>query len=132
TERLHANETQRRALLADVAHELRPPLSVIRGNVEGMLDGVYPPDDAHLGPGLAGRARRLRGGGGRPGELAGDAAAALRPRGSRAGVSLEVGATAPVPEVDVDQVRIGEALGNLLTNPIPHTPRGGAVRVAGG
>src|SRR4029450_12744743 len=50
TQRLQANETQRRALLADVAHELRTPLSVIRGNVEGMLDGVYPPDDAHLGP----------------------------------------------------------------------------------
>ena len=50
TERLQANETQRRALLADVAHELRTPLSVIRGNVEGMLDGVYPADETHLGP----------------------------------------------------------------------------------
>jgi signal transduction histidine kinase len=32
TARLQANEAQRRALLADVAHELRTPLSVIRGN----------------------------------------------------------------------------------------------------
>jgi HAMP domain-containing protein len=48
--RLEANEAQRRNLLADVAHELRTPLSVIRGNVEGVLDGLYPADEAHLGP----------------------------------------------------------------------------------
>jgi signal transduction histidine kinase len=148
TERLQANETQRRALLADVAHELRTPLSVIRGNVEGMLDGVYPADEAHLAPVLeetavmarllddlqtlstaeAGVLRlhreRLD-----PVALARDAAAAFRPRADRAGVGLECLATAPVPEVEVDQVRIGEVLANLLTNAIRHTPRGGTVRV---
>ena len=148
TERLQANETQRRALLADVAHELRTPLSVIRGNVEGMLDGVYPPDEAHLGPVLeetAVMARllddlqtlstaeagvlRLHRERVDPLALAQDAAAALRPRAARAGVSLDVRGAAPVPEVDVDQVRIGEVLANLLTNAIRHTPRGGAVRV---
>jgi signal transduction histidine kinase len=148
TERLQANETQRRALLADVAHELRTPLSVIRGNVEGMLDGVYPPDEAHLGPVLeetAVMARllddlqtlstaeagvlRLHRERVDPLGLAQDTAAALRPRAERSGVSLDVRATAPVSEVDVDQVRIGEVLANLLTNAIRHTPRGGAVRV---
>src|SRR2546428_8123000 len=49
-ERLSANEEQRRNLLADLAHELRTPLSVIQGNLEGMLDGLYPPDQAHLEP----------------------------------------------------------------------------------
>ena len=48
TTRLQTNEEQRRNLFADVAHELRTPLSVIRGNTEGMLDGVYPRDDARL------------------------------------------------------------------------------------
>src|SRR5205823_897865 len=48
TTRLQTNEEQRRNLFADVAHELRTPLSVIRGNAEGMLDGVYPRDDARL------------------------------------------------------------------------------------
>src|SRR5207249_12307805 len=46
--RLAAGEEQRRNLVADVAHELRTPLSVIQGNTEGMLDGLYPADRAHL------------------------------------------------------------------------------------
>ncbi len=49
-ERLQANDEQRRNLLADVTHELRTPLTVIQGNLEGLLDGVYPRDDAHLAP----------------------------------------------------------------------------------
>ena len=149
TERLQANETQRRALLADVTHELRTPLSVIRGNIEGMLDGVYPPDEAHLGPVLeetAVMARllddlqtlstaeagvlRLHRERVDPGALAQDAAAAFRARADRSGVELECRAAGPVPEVDVDPVRIGEVLANLLTNAIRHTPRGGSVRVA--
>jgi signal transduction histidine kinase len=148
TERLQANEAQRRALLADVAHELRTPLSVIRGNVEGMLDGVYPADEAHLGPVLeetAVMARllddlqtlstaeagvlRLHRERVDPLSLAQDAAAAMRARADRAGVGLECRAAAPVPEVDADPVRIGEVLANLLTNAIRHTPRGGSVRV---
>ena len=148
TERLQASETQRRALLADVAHELRTPLSVIRGNVEGMLDGVYPPDEAHLGPVLeetAVMARllddlqtlstaeagvlRLHRERIDPAALAQDAAAAFRSRADRAGVGLDCRAAGPVPEVDVDPVRIGEVLANLLTNAIRHTPSGGAVRV---
>ena len=151
TERLQANETQRRALLADVAHELRTPLSVIRGNVEGMLDGVYPADEAHLGPVLeetavmarllddlqilstaeAGVLRlhreRLD-----PVALAQDTTAAFRTRADRAGVGLACRAAAPVPEVDVDPVRIGEVLANLLTNAIRHTPQGGSVEVVVG
>jgi two-component system, OmpR family, sensor histidine kinase BaeS len=148
TERLQANETQRRALLADVAHELRTPLSVIRGNVEGMLDGVYPADEAHLGPVLeetAVMARllddlqllstaeagvlRLHRERVDPATLARDAAAAFRARADRAGVELDCRVAAGVPELDVDPVRIGEVLGNLLSNAIRHTPAGGSVRV---
>lgn len=36
----HADH-QRRNMTADVAHELRTPIHVLRGNLEGMLDGVY-------------------------------------------------------------------------------------------
>jgi two-component system, OmpR family, sensor histidine kinase BaeS len=148
TQRLEANEAQRRSLLADVAHELRTPLSVIRGNVEGMLDGVYPADETHLGPILeetAVMARllddlqtlstaeagvlRLHRERVDPAVLAQDAAAAFRARAERAGVRLDWRPEAGVPELDVDPLRIGEVLANLLANAIRHTPRGGSVQV---
>jgi signal transduction histidine kinase len=49
-ERLASNEERRRELFADIAHELRTPLSVLRGDLEAIVDGVYPADPAHLRP----------------------------------------------------------------------------------
>ncbi|HEY3312377.1 MAG TPA: HAMP domain-containing sensor histidine kinase [Anaerolineales bacterium] len=46
--RLYVSDEKRRNLLADVTHELRTPLTVIQGNLEGMLDGVYPADETNL------------------------------------------------------------------------------------
>ena len=147
--RLEANEAQRRGLLADVAHELRTPLSVIRGNLEGVLDGVYPADAEHLRPILeetammarllddlqtlstaeAGRLRlhreRLD-----PAALAEDAVAAFRGRAAQAGVALACHAAPGGPALEADPVRIGEVLANLLTNAVRHTPPGGTVTVA--
>src|SRR2546422_957914 len=48
TARLESDERQRRRLLADVSHELRTPLSVVQGNLEALVDGVYPADETHL------------------------------------------------------------------------------------
>jgi len=47
-ERLEATEQERQNLLADIAHELRTPVSVIQANLELMLDGVYAADAARL------------------------------------------------------------------------------------
>ncbi|MBN2556838.1 MAG: HAMP domain-containing protein [Anaerolineales bacterium] len=41
-------ESNRRAMTADIAHELRTPLSIQRINLEAMQDGVYPLDQANL------------------------------------------------------------------------------------
>src|SRR5688572_3001297 len=46
--RLQANDQQRRDMLADLTHELRTPLTIMRGNLEGMLDGLYPVEEARL------------------------------------------------------------------------------------
>ena len=43
-EALELSDRERRDLLADIAHELRTPLTVIRGKLEGIVDGIYPPD----------------------------------------------------------------------------------------
>jgi len=147
--RLEANEEQRRRLLADVAHELRTPLSVIRGNVEGILDGLYPADAAHLAPVLeeaavmsrllddlqtlstaeAG-ALRLHRERVDPAALVQDAVTAFRPRAQRAGVTLDWRAgSGALRELDADPVRVGEVLANLLANALRHTPSGGVIAV---
>src|SRR6185503_20474538 len=48
TERLALADRQRRDLMADLAHELRTPLSVLQGRIEGLIDGVYPLEPGQL------------------------------------------------------------------------------------
>ena len=151
TKRLQANEEQRRNLLADVAHELRTPLSVIQGGAEGMLDGLYPIDRAHLEPLLeetrvmsrllddlqvlstaeAG-ALRLHRESVDPGTLVEDAAAAFRGPAETAHVSLELRVASGLPALEVDPVRIGQVLANLLSNAVRHSTAGGSVIVSAG
>ncbi len=149
TERLETNEERRRELLADVAHELRTPLQAIRGSVEGMLDGLYPADAAHLRPvldrtelmarllddlrtlsmaeaGVLALHREAVD----PHVIAEDGATAFRPSAERAGVHLDViVAPGTPPSIEVDPVRVSEVLANLLANAIRHTPREGRVTV---
>ncbi len=47
-EQLGNNETERRSLIANIANELRTPLTMLRENIEGLLDGNFARDDAHL------------------------------------------------------------------------------------
>jgi signal transduction histidine kinase len=49
---LERNDRERRDMLADIAHELRTPLTVLRGRLEGILDGIYQPDEDHIVPAL--------------------------------------------------------------------------------
>jgi signal transduction histidine kinase len=147
-ERLEADEQRRRDLLADVAHELRTPLSVIQGNAEGMLDGLYPIDRSHLEPLLeetkvmsrlledlqtlstaeAGALRLHR----EPvaaSDIVEEAVAAFASAASKAGIRLEHRVAPGLPTLDADPVRIGQVLANLLSNAVRLTPNGGTVTV---
>ncbi len=147
--RLKAMDEQRRSFLADVTHELRTPLSVIRGQAEAIADGVYPADAAHLAPILDATATLdrlvddlrtlvLTDAGNlvlhkEPtdlGVLVHDTVESFGPQAQTAGVSLTVEADDKIPMVEVDPARIRQVIGNLLSNAIRHTPSGGSVKVA--
>ncbi|HUK76885.1 MAG TPA: ATP-binding protein [Thermoleophilia bacterium] len=147
TRRLQLNEEQRRALLADVAHELRTPLSVVRGNVEGMLDGVIPRDDERLASLLAATQRMTRlledlqtlstAQAGvlhlhreptDPRRLVDDVVRAFAPLAGERGVSLTAQADG-APELEADPMRLRQVLDNLVANAVRYTPQGGSVVV---
>ncbi len=148
--RLEAGEARRRSLLADVTHELRTPLTVMQGNLEGVLDGVYPADAEHLRPILDEmqvlsrliddlRTLALAESGSLTlhreptdlGVLAGETVAAFRSQAEAAGVRLELSVADDLPLLPVDPVRLREVLANLIANALRYTPAGGQVRVAG-
>ncbi|MFE7121703.1 sensor histidine kinase, partial [Streptomyces sp. NPDC057654] len=138
---------QRRAMVGDVAHELRTPLSNIRGWLEAAQDGVAAPDGEfiaslheeavllqHVIDDLqdlaAADAGELRVHPEPVGaaDLLGQVAAAHRARAEAAGVTV----TTDVPpghRLTADPVRLRQAVGNLVSNAVRHTPPGGAVRV---
>jgi two-component system, OmpR family, sensor histidine kinase BaeS len=147
--RLKAIDDQRRSFLADVTHELRTPLSVIRGQAEAISDGVYPADSAHLAPILDATATLdrlvedlrtlvLTDAGSlvlhrEPtdlGALVRDAVESFRPQAESKGLMLAADVAGNVPPASVDPARIRQVIGNLLSNSIRHTPSGGSVKVA--
>jgi two-component system sensor histidine kinase BaeS len=147
--RLKVMDEQRRSFLADVTHELRTPLSVIRGQAEAIADGVYPADASHLAPILDATATLdrlvedlrtlvLTDAGNlvlhkEPtdiGALAKDTVESFRPQAESRGLLLTTEIAANTPTIDVDAARIRQVIGNLLSNAIRHTPSGGSVAVA--
>jgi two-component system sensor histidine kinase BaeS len=149
--RLQADEQRRRALLADVGHELRTPLAVIRGNLEAIVDGVHPADEAHLA-GLIEETRvmerlvedlrtlslaeagtlQLHREPTDPDVLLGEVVASYQAEAARTGVTLEVATPDDLPIVDVDPVRVREVLANLVGNAFRYTPAGGRISLSGG
>jgi signal transduction histidine kinase len=148
TEALQDQEAGRRRMIADSAHELRTPVSLIQGTVEAMLDGVYPPDRSTL-EGLHEETLRLS----RLVEdlnelsllesgtlalaiedadlveIARSEAGRFAARAAEHGVSIAVESAAGLPRAAVDRLRIGQVIANLLGNALRHTPRGGAIAV---
>lgn len=146
--RLEATEARRRSFLADVTHELRTPLSVIRGQAEGIADGLYPGDAVHVAPILDAarnlevlvedlRTLALTESGSlvlarEPVDLAllvNETLESFRASAEGAGVELDEQIANGVTTVDADPARVRMVLANLLANAIRHTGRSGTVMV---
>jgi len=146
-EHLQNSEETRRNLLADVSHELRTPLTVVQGNLEGLLDGIYPRDDAHLMPILEEtrvmarliedlRTLSLAESGALKLErestdlstLAKDTARSFQAAADAQGVKLAVDATDAIV-CDIDPLRIRAVLNNLIGNALRYTQSGGTITI---
>jgi two-component system sensor histidine kinase BaeS len=156
TERRERMEAQRKAMVSDIAHELRTPLTNIRGWLEVTRDGIVDPDPEllaslheeavllqrviddlqDLAAADAGTLTLHREAV-RADELLEQVAAAHRVGAEAAGIKLrrefDVApslAGEGTPWLDADPVRMRQALGNLVSNAIRHTPAGGTVTLS--
>jgi two-component system OmpR family sensor kinase/two-component system sensor histidine kinase BaeS len=139
-------DEQRRQLTADVAHELRTPLSIIKGRLEGIQDGIYRADDAQIS-GLLDevallerliedlRLLALADAGQLPifpepvdaARLLADTCRSFTHQAEERGVQLCVEVHEPLPECNADPQRIAQVFGNLVSNALRYTPAGGSV-----
>jgi signal transduction histidine kinase len=138
----------RRQMTADVAHELRTPLTVIAGYIESMRDGVLSPTPDRLGviyaeiehlQRLVGDLRILsQADAGElklnrqpvaPLALLQQTAAAFEHQAAQKGVTLRLARNGAAPPIVVDETRMLQVLGNLLSNALRYTPAGGQVEL---
>lgn len=147
---LEQAEQMRQQLVADIAHELRTPLSVIQGNLQAMLDGVYPLEPAELtiiydetlllsrlvadlrelAQADAGQLRLTL----EPVALCPwieHAVAVLAEQAETQGITLQVAVPSDLPLVLADRDRVRQVLHNLLLNALRYTPAGGQIIVQG-
>jgi two-component system sensor histidine kinase BaeS len=139
----------RRQMTADIAHDLRTPLSIILGHSEALSEGVLPPSSETYQV-LHEEAKRLN----RMVEelrtlslaeageldltlrpvsaedLLARTVAAYRPQAEKRGVELVLDAGQNLPNLEVDPDRIAQVLDNLMSNALRFTPEGGQVRLS--
>lgn len=139
----------RRQLTADIAHDLRTPLTVIGGYIESMRDGVLSPTPERLTLIYAEIERLKRMVGDlrtlsmadsgeislqcqplTPSALLEQAAALFRPLAMRKGVELTVSASETLPAIRGDEMRLMQVMENLLANALRYTPAGGNIRLS--
>ena len=145
---LQEQEALRQRLVADIAHELRTPLSVVQGGLQAILDGVYPLEmdeirtiydetqllsrlirDLHeLAQAEAGRLPLVR----QPIDVETaltQMAARFRSLTNPRAIELRITPPASPLTVDADPDRLQQILHNLLGNAVRHTPDGGWIEL---
>ena len=147
-ETLATNNNMRRQLFANIAHELRTPLAIIQGNLEGMVDGVIEPSKEQLSS-LHEEAVRLN----RLIKDLRDLSLAevrqlalektptdinqlvtrtmlmLKPMSDAKEISIETALAEGLPEIEVDADRISQVFYNIIVNAVRYSPEQGVVKV---
>jgi signal transduction histidine kinase len=143
---LDRSQRLRRQMTADIAHDLRTPLSIIVGHLDAVDEGVLPADAKtidtmrdeamHLShmiedlrtlsladAGELSLTRSLV----EPGVLLQRSATAHQPAAQAAGIEVEVDLEPVLPTLNLDPERMTQVLGNLIDNALLHTPKGGHI-----
>jgi two-component system, OmpR family, sensor histidine kinase BaeS len=140
----------RRQMTADIAHDLRTPLTVIAGYIESMQDGVLQPTPERLAliykeierlQNMVGDLRMLSQADAgeltlhpqkiRPKALLDQAAALFQHHAKRYSVTIGVDAPDDLPEIMVDEARMMQVLDNLISNALRYTPEEGQITLSG-
>lgn len=147
-EELERQESLRKNMLADVTHELRHPAHILQGNLQAILDGVYPldmkeiarlleqthqltilMDDLHQLALAEARQLPLNKQETDLGKLISNTLDVSRSMFTSKEITLQSNIPSNPIIREVDGVRIRQAFQNLLNNAFHHTPQGGGITV---
>jgi signal transduction histidine kinase len=139
----------RQRMTSDIAHELRAPVSVMRAQLEAMLDGVFPlsadqlaivyDETLHLGRLIEDLRTLTRAEAGRlplnlapvdPAALAQRLATEFLPLAQDQQIALDTAIAPDLPPIQADADRLRQVFSNLLANALAHTPSGGRITVS--
>lgn len=145
---LERNDRERREMLADIAHELRTPITVVRGRLEGILDGVYSGDEGQIAQVLEqtyllerlvddlrlltlAESRQLHFDR-KPvnlGEIAERAVSVFEAESIEHNIHLSLNVAPDLKIIQADPQRVEQVISNLLNNALRYVPNGGTVEV---